>query len=80
MGQMLVCGRRICHGAVGPLSTSFSQKRVQSELERLAREEDGLEMIEWAVLGAVIALVCTSFYAGLGYRIAGMTIDISNLF
>jgi Flp pilus assembly pilin Flp len=53
---------------------------VLRELERLIREENGLESVEWAVLGAGIALACLAFWAGLGYRVAGLLVDIRNLF
>jgi Flp pilus assembly pilin Flp len=56
------------------------RRDVRRELERLLREENGLESIEWAVLGAGIALACLAFWAGLGYRVSGLLVDIRNLF
>ena len=55
-------------------------KSVRRELERLIRDENGLETVEWAVLGALISMACLAVYAGLGYQVSGLLVDISNLF
>ncbi len=49
-------------------------------LEQLMRGEDGMETLEWAILGATVAITCLFVFAGLGYTISGIAIDLANLF
>ena len=36
------------------------------ELCRLLREDDAMEMVEWSVVGVVLALACVAFWRDLG--------------
>jgi len=46
-------------------------------LKRFYREDEGLEMLEWAILGAVIAMVGATAWTSLGTTLSGLvgTID-----
>ena len=39
--------------------------------KRLVREEDGMEMIEWAIVGVVFAVAAAAFWGGLATSIDG---------
>jgi Flp pilus assembly pilin Flp len=40
-----------------------------NQLRRLVREEDGMEMVEWAIVGVVFALAAALFWSQLGEAI-----------
>ena len=52
-------------------------------LKRFYREDEGLEMLEWAILGAVIAMVATTAWATLGTSlttlVGSMSTNVGNL-
>ena len=38
-------------------------------LRRLAREQDGMEMVEWAIVGVVFAVAAAAFWSDLATNI-----------
>jgi Flp pilus assembly pilin Flp len=55
-------------------------KQLRRRLERLIRDEGGLQAVEWAVLGAAITLACVSLYAAFGPQVRELVDDLSKLF
>ena len=44
---------------------------ILQTLKRLALEEDGMEMVEWAIVGVVFAVAAATFWANLSDDING---------
>jgi Flp pilus assembly pilin Flp len=47
-----------------------------NQLKKLVREEDGMEMVEWAIVGVVFALAAALFWGQLGTAIDNALADI----
>jgi Flp pilus assembly pilin Flp len=53
---------------------------LRRAFDRLIREEEGLQTVEWAVLGSAIAIVCLIFYASLGGRVTELIDELRAVF
>lgn len=47
-------------------------------VSRLIREEDGMEMIEWAIVGVVFAVAAAAFWGTLSTAVEGALGDIAD--
>jgi Flp pilus assembly pilin Flp len=47
-------------------------------LKRLVLEEDGMEMVEWAIVGVVFAVAAAAFWGTLGGNISAALDNIGN--
>ena len=60
------------HGPVGSMLHREQQLGVpimKNFFWRLVREEDGMEMVEWAIVGVVFAVAAAAFWGELGAAI-----------
>lgn len=55
-------------------------RQLRRRLERLIRDEGGLQTVEWAVLGAAITLACVALYTAFGPQVSELVADLSKLF
>jgi len=39
---------------------------IRSTLTRLVREDDGMEMVEWAIVAVIFAVAAAAFWTDLG--------------
>jgi len=39
---------------------------IRTTLKRLVREEDGMEMVEWAIVAVIFAVAAAAFWTDLG--------------
>ena len=44
---------------------------IRNTLKRLVREEDGMEMVEWAIVAVVFAVAAAVFWTDLGTAVDG---------
>lgn len=51
---------------------------IASSLERLVRSEDGMEMVEWAIVGVVFAVAAALFWGDLATNIDAALGDIES--
>jgi Flp pilus assembly pilin Flp len=42
---------------------------IWTTVRRFIREDDGMEMVEWAIVGIVFAVAAATFWGDLGQRI-----------
>jgi len=49
---------------------------LQQKLRNFVREEDGMEMVEWAIVGVVFALAAATVWGGLKGQIGTALTDI----
>ena len=47
-------------------------------LKRLVREEDGMEMVEWAIVGVVFAVAAAAFWTDLATAVDGALLQVEN--
>jgi Flp pilus assembly pilin Flp len=54
------------------------EKQIMTNLfKRLIREDDGMEMIEWAIVGVVFAVAAAAFWGTLSGAVDGALQDIA---
>ena len=49
-----------------------------TSIKRFVREDDGMEMVEWAIVGVVFALASALIWSGLRDSISTALTDIGN--
>ena len=51
---------------------------LQQKLRNFVREEDGMEMVEWAIVGVVFALAAATVWTGLKGNINTALTNVGN--
>jgi Flp pilus assembly pilin Flp len=51
---------------------------IVNNLKRLVRDEDGMEMVEWAIVGVVFAVAAAAFWGDLATNIDNALGEIEN--
>jgi Flp pilus assembly pilin Flp len=51
---------------------------IRSTLTRLVRNDDGMEMVEWAIVGVVFAVAAAAFWGDLATNVDAALGDIEN--
>lgn len=50
---------------------------IKETLKRLVTEDDGMEMVEWAIVGVVFAVAAAAFWGTLAGAVDGALQDIA---
>jgi len=52
------------------------KQKIWSEMKRLVREDEGMEMVEWAIVGVVFAVAAAAFWGDLATNVDAALGDI----
>ena len=47
------------------------KQKIWNEMKRLVREDEGMEMVEWAIVGVVFAVAAAAFWGTLATSVDG---------
>ena len=50
--------------------------KIWNEMKRLVREDEGMEMVEWAIVGVVFAVAAAAFWGDLATNVDAALGDI----
>jgi Flp pilus assembly pilin Flp len=70
----MICCRENQEISMQPLKGEI---RMTNLFKRLIREDDGMEMIEWAIVGVVFAVAAAAFWGTLSGAVDGALQDIA---
>ena len=71
-------GRNVVRAKAYPAKATPSERTTSMSnlFQRLIREEDGMEMVEWAIVGVVFAVAAAAFWGRLSGSIDAALGDI----
>ena len=52
------------------------KQKIWNEMKRLVREDEGMEMVEWAIVGVVFAVAAAAFWGDLATNVDAALGDI----
>jgi len=52
------------------------KQNIWNEMKRLVREDEGMEMVEWAIVGVVFAVAAAAFWGDLATNVDAALGDI----
>ena len=53
--------------------------KIWNEMKRLVREDEGMEMVEWAIVGVVFAVAAAAFWGDLATNVDAALGDIETV-
>ena len=63
---------------MGRGDTGEKMEIEMSMIKRFIREDDGMEMVEWAIVGVVFAVAAAGFWTSLSGSINNALVDIAS--